>query len=77
MVDEREPLRQALKKAGVKILSGPGLDFIDPWGNHVQVVEYRSIQFTKAPHVLQGMGLDDLDKTKEALDELAQKGMAS
>ena len=76
VVDDREPLREALQTAGVKILSGPGLDFLDPWGNHVQVVEYRNIQFTKAPHILWGMGLKDLSKTKEALDELAQKGMA-
>lgn len=76
VVDDREPLRQTLKAAGVKILPGPGLDFLDPWGNHVQVVEYRSIQFTKAPQVLRGMGLENLGKTEEALDELAQKNMA-
>ena len=29
-----------------------GLEFRDPWGNHVQVVDYRDIQFTKAPEVL-------------------------
>lgn len=76
VVDDLEPLRQALKAAGVRMLPGPGLDFLDPWGNHVQVVEYRSIQFTKAPHILRGMGMEDLSKTKDALDELAQKGMA-
>ncbi len=76
VVDDREPLRRAVEAAGVTILPGPGLDFLDPWGNHVQVVQYRDIQFTKASHVLKGMELGDLTKTSEALAELAQKGMA-
>jgi hypothetical protein len=52
------------------------LDFTDPWGNHVQVVDYREIQFTKAPSVLRGMGLEELGKTEQALDELRKKGLA-
>jgi hypothetical protein len=56
-------------------LPGPFLDFLDPWGNRVEVVEYGNIQFTKAPHVLSAMGFD-LDKTEKALRELADKGMA-
>jgi len=76
VVDDREPVRRAVEAAGVKILPSPGLDFLDPWGNHVQVVEYRDVQFTKAPHILRGMGLGDLAKSPDALDELADKGMA-
>ena len=41
VVDDRAPLRQALEEMGAEILPGRGLDFIDPWGNHIQVVEYR------------------------------------
>ena len=52
------------------------LDFTDPWGNHVQVVDYREIQFTKAPSVLRGMGLEELGKTEQALAELRKKGLA-
>jgi len=77
VVDDRELLKKALEATGVKILSGRGLDFIDPWGNHVQVVQYQDIQFSKAPNVLRGMGLVGLSKTPEALAELAEKGMAS
>jgi hypothetical protein len=40
------------------------------------VVQYQDIQFTKAAYVLRGMGFDHLQKTPEALDELARKGMA-
>ena len=75
VVDDRAPLRRALEAAGAEILPGRGLDFIDPWGNHVQVVEYRDIQFTKAQEVLGAMGLGQLGKTDAALRELAGKGI--
>jgi catechol 2,3-dioxygenase-like lactoylglutathione lyase family enzyme len=75
VVDDREKLRNALESTGATILPSSGLDFLDPWGNHVQVVQYRDIQFTKTAQVLRGMGLDNLSKTPAALAELAEKGM--
>ena len=72
----RRPCAQALAAAGVKILPGRFLDFLDPWGNRIEIVGYDNIQFTKAPHVLRGMGLADLAKTPQAIKELADKGMA-
>jgi catechol 2,3-dioxygenase-like lactoylglutathione lyase family enzyme len=75
VVDDRAPLRSALAELGAEILPGRGLDFIDPWGNHIQVVEYRDIQFTKAPEVLDAMELGDLGKSEGALQELAAKGI--
>lgn len=75
VVDDRAPLRQALEDLGVEILPGRGLDFVDPWGNRIQVVEYQDIQFTKAPEVLDAMALGDLDKSEDALQELANKGI--
>ncbi|MGH6902210.1 MAG: VOC family protein [Geminicoccaceae bacterium] len=75
VVDDRAPLRRALEEAGVEILPGRGLDFIDPWGNHIQVVEYQDIQFTKAPEVLRAMALGHLGKTADALQELTEKGI--
>lgn len=75
VVDDRAPLRRTLEEMGVEILPGRGLDFIDPWGNRIQVVEYRNIQFTKAPEVLDAMGLDRLEKTAAAREELARKGI--
>src|SRR3712207_9449074 len=65
VVDDKRAVRRALREAGVEILPGRGLDFLDPWGNRWQVVEYGEIQFTKAPEVLRGMGLGDLKKTKK------------
>jgi lactoylglutathione lyase len=76
VVDDKEATRRALTEAGVEILPGRGLDFRDPWGNRIQVVDYRDIQFTKAPEVLRGMDLEDLDKTERAREELRRKGIA-
>ena len=75
VVDDRAPLRRALQEMDAEVLPGRGLDFIDPWGNHIQVVEYRDIQFTKAPEVLSAMGLDALGKTEAARQELTNKGI--
>ncbi|MDQ3866250.1 MAG: VOC family protein [Actinomycetota bacterium] len=77
VVDDREAARAALEAAGAEILPGRGLDFRDPWGNRVQVVQYGEIQFTKAPEVLRGMGLDGLAKSEQALAELRSKGIVS
>jgi predicted enzyme related to lactoylglutathione lyase len=75
VVDDRDAVRRALDEHGVEVLPGRGLDFRDPWGNHVQVVQYDEIQFTKAPAVLRGMGLEGLGKTDGARKELREKGM--
>jgi catechol 2,3-dioxygenase-like lactoylglutathione lyase family enzyme len=75
VVDDREPLHAALELAGAEILPSRGLDFLDPWGNHIQVVEYRDIQYTKAPEILTAMSLGDLGKSEQALQELADKGV--
>jgi catechol 2,3-dioxygenase-like lactoylglutathione lyase family enzyme len=75
VVDDKEAVRAALTRAGVEVSPGRGLDFRDPWGNQVQIVEYGQIQFTKAPGVLRGMGLSGLEKSPEALRELRGKGL--
>jgi lactoylglutathione lyase len=76
VVDDKEAVRAALERAGVRIEPGRRLDFRDPWGNHVQVVDYRDVQFTKAPAVLSGMELEGLDKRPQAVRELRDKGLA-
>jgi hypothetical protein len=73
VVDDREAARAALAEAGVPVSGGRRLEFRDPWGNHVQVVDYRDIQFTKAPEVLAGMELAGLDKRPGAIAELANR----
>ena len=61
----------AAREAGVEIFGGNS--FRDPWGNHVQVVEYGDIQFTKTPEILRGMGLE-LEKSESALRGAARQG---
>jgi lactoylglutathione lyase len=77
VVEDKEAVRGAMREAGIGVRASGSLDFHDPWGNHVQVVDYRDIQFTKAPAVLEGMGLDGLPKTQSAQKELRKKGLAS
>jgi catechol 2,3-dioxygenase-like lactoylglutathione lyase family enzyme len=74
VVDDKAATRAALEAAGAELLPGRGLDFRDPWGNRVQVVAYEDIQFTKAPEILGGMGLE-LPKSDRALAELRAKGL--
>ena len=76
VVDDKDAVRHALAEAGIDPLPGPFLDFLDPWGNRVEIVSYDNIQFTKAPNVLRGMGLSHLPKSKRAIKELIDKGMA-
>ncbi len=75
VVDDREEVRRRLGEAGAEILPGRGLDFRDPWGNRVQVVEYSAVQFSKTPAVLAGMRLGDLEKAPAATAELHKKGL--
>ncbi len=74
-VDNKELVKLTLEKMGVKFLNSPFLDFLDPWGNRVEITTYSNIQYTKAEHVLRGMGLGHLKKTDEALAELNAKGL--
>jgi lactoylglutathione lyase len=76
VVDDKEAVRRALVEAGVNELPGPFLDFLDPWGNRIEIVGYDNIQFSKTPNVLRGMGLAHLSKSARAIKELADKGMA-
>ncbi len=76
VVSDKEAVRAALETHGVEVLPGRFLDFRDPWGNRIEIVGYENIQFTKAPYVLRGMGLDGMKKGSAAIQELADKGMA-
>ncbi len=75
-VDDKGLARQRLEELGVTFLDGRFMDFLDPWGNRVEITTYTKIQYTKADHVLRGMGLEHLQKTDETLAELRKKGMA-
>ena len=66
--------RDALEAAGVEILPGRGLDFRDPWGNLVQIVQYDEVQFLEEPTpVLRALG--SAGKSERARAELRAKGI--
>jgi predicted enzyme related to lactoylglutathione lyase len=75
VVDDLDRARTALREAGVAILPGRGVDFRDPWGNRIQLVDYREIQFSKAPGVARAMDLEGLEKTATARAQLRAKGL--
>jgi catechol 2,3-dioxygenase-like lactoylglutathione lyase family enzyme len=72
VVDDQAAAVRRAREAGARV---EGHDVIDPWGNRLQLVDYREIQFTKIPEVLRGMGLDGLGKSERALAELREKGL--
>jgi catechol 2,3-dioxygenase-like lactoylglutathione lyase family enzyme len=75
VVDDKEGVRAALEAAGVAVTRAPNCSFHDPWGNHVQVVDYREVQFTKTPEILRAMSLSP-EKTERALAELRERGLS-
>ena len=77
VVDDKGAVRARLEELGIRIYGQRGLDFYDPWGNLIQVVDYRDVQFTKAPQVLRAQGLDGLEKSARALEELRAKGVGA
>jgi len=76
VVDDKEAVRQRLQELGIPVF-GRGLDFRDPWGNLIQIVDYRDVQFTKTHDVLRAMDLEGLEKSESALAELRAKGITA
>jgi lactoylglutathione lyase len=76
VVDDKEAARRVLAASDVEMVPSGRLDFRDPFGNRVQLVQYDQIQFLKTPQVLRGMGLGSLGKSETALAELRSSGLA-
>ena len=77
VVDDKEALRAALRAAGIDVAPSGGLRFPDPWGNQIEIVDYRDVQFTKTPAVLSKLAPEGLEKTDAAKEELARKGLGA
>ncbi len=76
VVDDREAAREAVRAAGLDAGEAGGhLRFRDPWGNNVEVVDYRDVQFTKAPGALRRLGVAGLEKTEAARVEIRDRGL--
>ena len=76
-VDDKELVRDTLIELGVALLGGRFLDFLDPWGNRVEITTYTNIMFSKSTAVLRGMDMDHLQKTDESLAELDKHGLGT
>ena len=76
-VDDKELVRDTLIEMGVALLGDRFLDFLDPWGNRVEITTYTNIMFSKSTAVLRGMDMDHLQKTVESLAELDKHGLGT
>ena len=75
VVDDKEAVRAAVEREGLSVAPGRGLDFLDPWGNRFEVVDYRDIQFERADGVKRQLGIDGLEKRPAALEEIRSRGL--
>jgi lactoylglutathione lyase len=75
VVDDRDAVKRAMDRLGIKSVNDR-MNILDPWGNRIEIVPYNDVQFTKAENILKGMGVEPLEKTANAIDELKKKGMA-
>ena len=76
VVDDKPAVRAAIEREGLRILPGRGLDFLDPWGNRIEVVDYRDVQFERAPGVKRKLGIEGLEKTDAAHAEIRERGLS-
>ena len=77
VVDDKEAVRAAARAAGLEVPPSGKLRLRDPWGNTLEIVDYRQVQFTKSPEILRAMGFDGLEKEDSAVEELRAKGLVS
>jgi catechol 2,3-dioxygenase-like lactoylglutathione lyase family enzyme len=75
VVDDKAAVRAAVEREGLELLPGRRLDFYDPWGNRFEVVDYRDIQFERAPAVKRKLGIEELAKSEKARAEIRERGL--
>jgi lactoylglutathione lyase len=77
VVDDKEAVRAAVHAEGLPLVGiGHRLDFLDPWGNRIEVVGYADIQFERVPPVKRKLGIEALGKTEKARREIADRGLS-
>jgi len=75
VVDDKEAVRAAVEREGLRMLPGRRLDFRDPWGNRFEVVAFADIQFDRVPGVKRKLGIEGLEKTDDARAEIRDRGL--
>jgi lactoylglutathione lyase len=78
VVDDVAAVRAAVEREGLTIVhpGARGLDFLDPWGNHFQIVAYEAVQFERSAGVKRKLGIEELGKSEAARREIQQRGLA-
>jgi len=74
VVNDRSIVMALATAAGATVFEKRPFNFLDPWGNHVEIVEYRDVHFTKSDAVLTALGVA-ADKTDIAKAEMRRKGI--
>jgi catechol 2,3-dioxygenase-like lactoylglutathione lyase family enzyme len=76
VVDDRDAVAEAAEREGLTLVrTHRGFDFVDPWGNRFQPVTYAEIQFERTPGVKRKLGIEDVEKTGAATEEIRDGGM--
>ena len=75
VVDDKQAVREAVEREGLRIVPGRRLDFFDPWGNRFEVVAYADIQFDRVDGVKRKLGIEDLEKTDKARAEIRDRDL--
>ena len=75
VVDDKEAVRAVVEREGLHVFPGRRLDFLDPWGNRFEIVEYGDIQFERVPGVKRKLGIEALDKSSAAQQEIVERGL--
>jgi lactoylglutathione lyase len=77
VVDDKQAVRQAVEREGLELAPSVrgGLAFFDPWGNHIEVVDYRDVQFERTSGVKRKLGIESVEKTDQARAEIEEKGL--
>jgi lactoylglutathione lyase len=76
VVDDKEAVRAAVEREGLHVFPGRRLDFLDPWGNRFEIVAYGDIQFDRVDGVKRKLGIEALEKSAKAQQEIADRGLA-
>ena len=76
VVDDKEAVRAAVEREGLEMVGGRRLDFYDPWGNRIEVVAYGDVQFDRVAAVKRKLGIEGLEKTAKAQQEIRDRGLS-
>ena len=77
VVDDLDAVLRAAREAGLEARPSGlgGIDVRDPWGNFFQLVAYSDIQFERTPGVKRALGIEGLEKSEKARQQIRDRGL--